>query len=254
MYNNLVSNRRKSNFNHDSRLNLSGAGIIITGGTTGIGCAVAMLLAQRGANLLISGHNEEHLKDTLHDLEHLQPTGNVSCINVDLATEQGIKDLFSAADERMGNLDVIINNAALAHQGVDDGNYPDWERVVKTNLLSYIACTRYALDRMKPNNKGHIVYIGSMSADVREKGSSVYVATKSGVQGFAADGVKVTLIEPGATSTDMQPVDTDGQQKNVEQLEMLQARDVAEAVLYAIGQPMRCDVVDLKLRPHLQII
>jgi NADP-dependent 3-hydroxy acid dehydrogenase YdfG len=52
----------------------------------------------------------------------------------------------------------------------------------------------------------------------------------------------------------MQPVDTDGQQKNVEQLEMLQARDVAEAVLYAIGQPMRCDVVDLKLRPHLQII
>lgn len=115
---------------------------------------------------------------------------------------------------------------------------------------------------MRKYKKGHIVHIGSMSADVRETGSSVYVATKAGVQGFAEslrkevneDGIKVTLIEPGATSTDMQPASTDDQRQNVEDSTMLKAQDVAEAVQFAISQPSRCDVVDLKLRPHLQII
>jgi NADP-dependent 3-hydroxy acid dehydrogenase YdfG len=252
----------ESNLNNDSRLNISGAGIIITGGTTGIGRAIAVLLAQNGADVLIAGHNEDHLNDTLSYIKQLEPTGVISGITVDLATEQGIKELFSSADDKLTKLDVIINNAALAHQDVFDGDYPDWERVVKTNLLNYIACTRYSLDRMKTNRTGHIVYIGSMSADVREKGSSIYVATKAGIQGFAEslrkevneDGIKVTLIEPGATSTDMQPASTDEQQQSVEDLEMLQAEDIAQAVLYAISQPKRCDVVDLKLRPHLQTI
>lgn len=250
------------NLNNDSRLNIAGAGILITGGTTGIGRATAVLLAQHGANLLIAGHDEDHLNDTLSHIKQLQPNGTISGITVDLATERGIKDLFGEADDKLGKLDVIINNAALAHQDVNDGNYPDWERVVKTNLLGYIACTRYALDRMKISKRGHIVHVGSMSADVREKGSSVYVATKAGIQGFAEslrkevneDGVKVTLIEPGATGTDMQPASINEQQQSVEDLEMLKADDVAEAVLYAITRPLRCDVVDLKLRPHLQLI
>ena len=252
----------ESKQNHDSRLNIPGSSIVITGGSTGIGRATAILLAQNGANLVIAGQGEDHLNDAYNDIKQASSGGSIDYVNVDLATEQGIKDLFTTADEKLGRIDVFINNAAIAFQGVSDGDYSDWERVVKTNLLGYIACTRYALERMKSNKSGHIVNIGSMSADVREQGSSVYVATKAGIQGFAEslrkevnqDGIKVTLIEPGATGTDMQPASVEEQQQNIQQMEMMKAEDVAEAVLYAISQPNRCDVVDLKLRPHLHLI
>jgi NADP-dependent 3-hydroxy acid dehydrogenase YdfG len=252
----------EANIDNNSRLNVSGAGIIVTGGTTGIGRAIACLLAQKGANVFIAGNSEDHLNDALKHIEQLQAPRKVKGIIADLSTEQGINELFRAADEELGKLDVIVNNAALAHQDVYDGDYQDWERVVKTNLLSYIACTRYALDRMTPTGRGHIINIGSMSADVREKGSSVYVATKAGIQGFSETlrkevnekGIKITLIEPGAVGTDMQPAEVKEQQGNQERLEMLKSEDIAEAVLYTINRPMRCDVVEMKLRPHMQII
>ncbi len=133
---------------------------------------------------------------------------------------------------------------------------------MKTNVLGYLACAHHAVERMKKRKAGHIVNIGSMSADVREKDSSVYVATKSAIQGFSESfrkevneqGIKVTLIEPGAVGTDMQPVSVPDQQTNIENLEMLRAEDIAGAVLFAVSQPERCDIVELKIRPHLQII
>ena len=123
-----------------------------------------------------------------------------------------------------------------------------------------MACCNNALTRMR--SAGHIVNIGSMSADVREESGSVYVATKSGIQGFSEslrkqvnkDGIKVTLIEPGAVDTDMQDFPTEEKLQKVESLEMLTADDIAASVLYCLSQPQRCDVVNLKIRPHLQLI
>lgn len=107
-----------------------------------------------------------------------------------------------------------------------------------------------------------IVNIGSMSADVREKNSSVYVATKSGIQGFSEAlrkevnslGIKVTLIEPGAVGTDMQPQPPEEQRQLEANMEMLKAEDIAACVLYTLTQPKRCDMVNIQIRPHLQII
>ncbi|RVU00310.1 SDR family oxidoreductase [Mucilaginibacter limnophilus] len=241
---------------------INGLSVVITGGTTGIGRATAILLASLGANVLIAGRNEQHLEDTLESVKGEELKGQLNGIIADLATEEGISKLFTEADSQLGRLDVMINNAALAFQGVADGSYTDWEEIVHTNVLGYIACSRMALDRMKENGKGHIVNIGSMSADVREKDSSVYVATKSAIQGFSESfrkevnelGIKVSLIEPGAVGTDMQPVSVEDQRKNEEKGEMMIAEDIAEAVLYTLIQADRCDVVELKLRPHLQLI
>ncbi|GGH08861.1 SDR family oxidoreductase [Mucilaginibacter phyllosphaerae] len=241
---------------------LNGMGVMITGGTTGIGRATAILLAQKGADVLIVGNSQDHLDDTLNSMQQAGLQSRCTGIKADLATADGIQQIFTKADEVLGKVDVLINNAALAHQDVNDGNYEDWERVIKTNLLGYIACTSYAVDRMAPNGRGHIVNVGSMSADVREKGSSVYVATKAGIQGFSEalrkeineQGIKVTLIEPGAVGTDMQPAAPEEQQQKQKDLEMLTAEDIAAAIVYALEQPLRCDVVELKLRPHLQII
>jgi len=236
--------------------------ILITGGTTGIGRATAILLAAQGANVIIVGQDAQHLSDTLNDLQAAAPSGQVHAVLADLAKEEGISQVFAEVDQHFGKLDILINNAALAYQGISEGERSEWEKVVATNLLGYLSCAHHAITRMQPQGKGHIINIGSMSADVREKGSSVYVATKSAIQGFSESlrkevnelGIKVSLIEPGAVGTDMQPVSVPDQQKKIENLEMLRAEDIAAAILYTLSQPERCDVVELKIRPHLQVI
>lgn len=250
------------NFNTDTPVNLKGLGVVITGGTTGIGRATAILLAQKGANVLVIGNSAEHLEETLESIKAAGAQGEFAGITADLATKEGVEAVFNKADETLGKFDVLINNAALAYQSVSDGSYEDWERVIKTNLLGYIACTRCAIDRMSQHKQGHIIHVGSMSADVREQGSSIYVATKAGIQGFAEamrkevneKGIKVSLIEPGAVGTDMQPADAYEQKQKQQNMEMLKAEDIATAIIYTLEQPLRCDVVELKIRPHLQII
>lgn len=242
--------------------NISGKCILLTGGTTGIGRATALLLASMGAKVLLTGQDQAHLEDTLKDAGKLDVGDKIRGIIADMSTSEGIEKIFSELDSHFDNLDVLINNAALAYQSIAEGNYNEWEYIIKTNLLGYLACSNRAIQKMKARKAGHIVNIGSMSADVREKGSSVYVATKAGIQGFSESlrkevnelGIKVSLIEPGAVGTDMQPSTPEEQREKQKNLEMLTAEDIAYSVLYCLAQPPRCDVVELKIRPHLQEI
>jgi NADP-dependent 3-hydroxy acid dehydrogenase YdfG len=236
--------------------------ILVTGGTTGIGRAVSLLLAEMGANVLLVGQDQAHLDDTLNDAREMEVGEKIHGVLADISTAEGIEKIFQEVDSHFDTLDILINNAALAYQSVTDGDYGEWEHIVRTNLLGYLACSHHAISRMRGRQSGHILNIGSMSADVREKGSSVYVATKSAIQGFSESlrkevnemGIKVSLIEPGAVDTDMQPASTEEKRRKVEQHEMLQAEDIAFAVLFALSQPERCDIVELKIRPHLQEI
>jgi NADP-dependent 3-hydroxy acid dehydrogenase YdfG len=242
--------------------NISGKTILVTGGTTGIGRATSLLLASMGANILLTGLDQAHLEDTLKDAGKLEVGNKIRGIIADISTSEGIANIFREVDNHFDHLDVLINNAALAYQSITEGKYEEWEYIIKTNLLGYLACSNRAIDKMRARKAGHIINIGSMSADVREKGSSVYVATKSGIQGFSASlrkevnesGIKVTLIEPGAVGTDMQPSTPEEQEEKVKNLEMLKAEDIAYSVVYCLAQPPRCDVVELKIRPHLQMI
>lgn len=248
------------NYNDYLPQSVRGKAVLITGGTTGIGRATAILLAKFGADVMIVGLNEEHLNDALHDIRH-SAVGDVYGLITDLADEEGVQNLFEEADKNLKHLDILINNAALGFHSVTEGSYEDWQRIVDVNLLAYMACCAEAIKRMMEKG-GHIINIGSMSADVREEKGSVYVATKSGIQGFSEalrkqvnrEGIKVTLIEPGAVDTDMQEKSTEEKLRKVEALEMLTADDIAVSVLYCLSQPKRCDIVNLKIRPHLQSI
>src|SRR5690606_6636658 len=117
--------------------------------------------------------------------------------------------------------------------------------VLHINLLGYMAFTHEAAIRMREQGSGHIINIGSMSADEREKGSSIYVATKAGIQGFSEAlrkevnplGIKVSLIEPGAVGTDMQgQFSPEEQRKEEASLKMLKAEDIAACILYILSQ------------------
>ena len=256
----MAEQEQKSTYPDRDIEEVVGKGIIVTGGTTGIGGATARLLASRGAKVLIFGRHEEELNDAMNDLRHAG--SDVHGMIADASKSEDIKQIFEAADAKLGRVDVLVNNAALAAGRVAEWAYEDWEYVVRTNLLGYMACAHEAITRMKKQGSGHIVNIGSMSANVREEGSSVYVATKSGIQGFSEalrkevnrNGIKVTLIEPGSVGTDMQQPSPEEQRQKEEQGEMLRAEDIAACVYYCLIQPKRCDVVEVRIRPHLQEI
>jgi len=243
----------------DAPESIAGKAALVTGGTTGIGRATALALAARGARVLVCGRHRAEMDDALRDIR--REGRDVHGLLVDLSRREEVARLFAEADRLFGRLDILVNNAALPAGGIGDEAEDDWEYVVRTNLIGYMACTREAIRRMGSAGSGHIVNVGSMSADVREEGSSVYVATKSAVQGFSESlrkevnklGIKVSLIEPGAVGTDLQP-EKETHEARARRGEMLRAEDVAACVVYCLAQPRRCDVVAVSIRPHAQAI
>ncbi|WP_449437093.1 SDR family oxidoreductase [Pedobacter steynii] len=241
---------------------VKGKRVLITGGTTGIGRATAILLAQQGARMMIFGRNQEPVDETLSAIMALETESECFGMRADVAELKDINRVFEMVDSQFGGLDILINNAALPYQSIMEGRYEDWQYILNTNLLGYMACAHEAVKRMQGNVGSHIVNIGSISADERGKDSSVYVATKAGVQGFNESlrkevnelGIKISLIEPGLVGSDMVEEDSAEQRKKIESLEMLDAQDIAMSVLYCLTQPLRCDVISLQIRPHLQII
>lgn len=241
---------------------IQGKNVLITGGTTGIGRAIAILLAAQGARVAIFGRHEAELADAMEAINAIGPAQRPFGFIADVATEEGIKNIFEQTDGYLDRLDILVNNAALPFDSITSGSYEDWKYVTDTNLLGYMACVHEAVIRMRPNRNGHIVNIGSMSADERGKDSSVYVATKAGIQGFSEAlrkevnnlGIKISLIEPGLVGSDMIEVPAEDQPSEIDALKMLKAEDVAMSVLYCLCQPKRSDVIYLQIRPHLQIL
>jgi len=245
---------------HTKTESLEGKRILITGGTTGIGRATAILLGSYGAKIFTLGRHQEQLDEALTQIR--QAGGQAEGILADMSKQADIERVFQQADQTLGGLDILINNAALAAEGIGDMETEDWRYALETNMLGYIGCTKEAVTRMQQQQKGHIVFIGSMSAVGREAGSSVYVATKTGIQGFAESlrkevnelGIKVSLIEPGKVKADIHGTSADEQEEEIAKEQMLLAEDIAVAVHYILTQPHRCDVVGLQIRPHKQAI
>jgi NADP-dependent 3-hydroxy acid dehydrogenase YdfG len=235
--------------------------IVITGGTTGIGKATAQLLASLGGQIFIFGRDKDDFDQAIDSI-NAQTQGKVYGITADITLKEDIELIWKEIDNTLGGIDILINNAALPANGIIDEEYENIKYILETNVLGYISFTKEAVSRMQTQREGHIVNIGSMSAETHEETGTVYVATKSAIRGFSAAlrkevnelGIKVSLIEPGAVTSDMQPAPKEEQRKQIEKMEMLEAEDIAMSVLFCLSQPKRSDIVSLQVRPHLQVI
>jgi 3-oxoacyl-[acyl-carrier protein] reductase len=242
---------------HTEQPSLNGRKVLITGGTTGIGRAIAVLLASEGAKVFVCGRDERHLDDALHRIGEV---GEGDGISIDLAERESVERLFSAAEDYLGGLDIAVINAAVAAEDLEGTPEKDLYYQTAVDYTAYLATAKAALGRMSAG--ADIVFIGSMSAVSREAGSSIYVAAKAGIEGFAEalreevaeKDIKVGLVEPGFTGADLQYPDfpPEKQRELINQHKMLRAEDIAAAVHYMLTQPRRTAVSLMRVETRLQ--
>ena len=205
------------------------------------------------------GRDSEALEEALSGAR--REGGDVHGLVADLGKREDVERIFAAVDATLGGLDILVSNAALGAEPIDQMADDAWRYVIDVNLTGALACTRGALARF-PTGAGQVVIIGSISADIHAPGESVYSATKAGLQAFAetlrkevaARGVRVSLVEPGTVASDMQEPDDDEQKAMIAREEMLRAEDIAEAVAFIVTRPHRADVVSLRIEPRIQAL
>lgn len=240
---------------------LAGRRVLVTGGTTGIGRRTVEVLAGHGANVFTYARDEAQLRDLIESCQNMESGGQVRGVVADQAELDDLKHVFDMVDDQLGGLDILVNNAAIAAESVSDMSLEDIEYAIKTNFAGYLFCTKLAQDRLKNSEEPQIVFIGSMSAGVREEGADVYVATKAGIHGFceslrkslSKEDIKITLIEPGSVATEMQAEQKPHEEKILSG-EMLSPDDIAQIVVFALSQPRRSEIVEVKVRPRAQAI
>ncbi|WP_423605736.1 SDR family oxidoreductase [Sphingomonas sp. MS122] len=241
---------------HTEQPSLAGRKAIITGGTTGIGRAIAILLASEGAKVFVCGRTPEHLDDAL---ARIREVGEGDGINVDLTRQEEVDRFVEAGVRYLGGVDIAVINAGLPIGGLEDSKVEDIRYLVDTNLTSFMTSARRLLDHLEAGSD--IVIIGSMSAVSRGGDSTVYTATKTGVQAFAEalrkelaeKDIKVGNIEPGLTGTDMQLPDipVEKQREMIHAAKMLRAEDIAAAAHFMLTQPRRTVVSLMRVEPRI---
>jgi NAD(P)-dependent dehydrogenase (short-subunit alcohol dehydrogenase family) len=235
---------------------MDGKTVLVTGGTTGIGRAIAIELARAGAKVLIFGRHKPELDDAMAALE--DTIGDAEGMIADQSKPEDVQKVFAKA-KAMGGLSAVVANAAISAEGLADISDEEWRYAMETNLFGYLDVAKRAAEAFE-GKKGDIILIGSVSADNRSKGESVYTATKAGIQGFAESfrkemgekNVRVSLIEPGSVGSDMQECSPEEQRKKIAKAEMLKAEDIAELVTFILTRPERCTISTVRIEERVQ--
>jgi clavulanate-9-aldehyde reducatase len=241
---------------------LDGKVAAITGASSGIGEATALALAGAGAVVAIGARREDRLSSLAERIDG--DGGRALALPVDLADEESARSFVNEAHSQLGGLDILVNNAGVMLLGPVEGAPTDqWRTMVNVNLLGLLYCTQAALPLMREAGQGHIVNISSVAGRSANAGSAVYNLTKFGVGAFSealrqevsGAGIRTTVIEPGFVDTELQghnenPMVREAIEKMRESLpEVLQAEDIAGAILYAVSSPQRVDVNEVLIRP-----
>jgi clavulanate-9-aldehyde reducatase len=245
---------------------LSGKVAAVTGATSGIGEATAIVLAKAGAAVSLAGRRADRLQALAERIE--ADGGRALPLPTDVADEQAANAFVKGTKEQLGGLDILVNNAGVMLLGpVTGADTDEWRRMVDVNVLGLLYCTHAALPIMGEAGGGHIVNVSSTAGRNASLGAAVYNFTKFGVCGFSEGlrqealhaGVRVTIIEPGMVETELldhntNPMVIEAAKKMKEQVgDLLQSQDIANAILYAVSQPEHVAVNELLVRPTRQL-
>ena len=239
---------------HTEQPSLEGRKAVITGGTTGIGRAIAVLLASEGVEVFTCGRHEQHLADALDRIGEVGKGGGIA---LDLAEADGVDRFFAAAEKALGSYDIAVVNAGIPADGVSAMSAEEVRCAIATDFTAYVLSAQRPVAHMKSASelRGDIVMTGSYSVHKLGPESTVYAGIKAGVHGFAEalrrevsqDGIKVGLVVPALTGADFQYPDipAEKQREKIKAEEMLRAEDIAVAVQFMLTQPSRAVVQEL---------
>jgi len=241
---------------------LEGKVAAITGASSGIGEATAVALADAGAKVSLAARRKDRLDALVEKIGD-----SALAIETDIGDEEQARAFVQRTKDELGGFDILINNAGvmlvgplLAQQG------DDWRTMVDVNILGLIYCSHAGLALMAEQKSGHIVNISSVAGRTASAGAAVYNFTKWGVTGFsealrqeaAHVNVRVTCVEPGFVDTELQghntnPMVVEAIDKMREQVgKVLEAGDIADAILYAVSRPEHVSVNEVLVRPATQ--
>jgi len=190
---------------------LSGRVALVTGGSKGLGLAMARIFAEAGADVVISSRHENELKVAVAEVA--KGTGKrVEFVVADMTDRKDVARLAETALAKMGHIDILVNNAGSnVPQSIGDIRDDDWDRIVELNLTSCMALTRALVPQMRERRWGRVIFISSVMGIVSKDGRGCYSATKSAVLGLSrgvaldlgAYNITVNCIAPGPFLTDL---------------------------------------------------
>ncbi len=237
---------------------------IITGARSGIGYATALTLSKAGAKVAIGARRVERLEELAKKIS--TDGGEVFYQKLDVTQRSECENFAKAVLEKWDSIDILVNNAGLMPLSLFKSlKVDEWDRMIDVNIKGVLYCTGSVILHMKEKKSGHIVNLSSVAGRTVFPTGTVYCATKHAIAAFseglrqefsARSNIRVTSIEPGVVSTELTDTITDeslkGFVENAKKMEALQAKDIANAILYAVESPSHVNVNEVLIRPTTQ--
>lgn len=231
--------------------------ILVIGGGTGMGKAVAIKLSQEGFNVAISGRREEKLRETV-DKSELK----IKSHTVDVVDRISVAQLFTWFEKNIGKLDILINAAGIntANRTIENLDPNQWDNLVQTNLTGAYNCVREGLEKMRPQKNGLIILINSVAGKRAIPLAGVaYNASKFGMSALGVsvgeeereNGIRITNIYPGEVNTPILEQRTNPPSTEYRE-SILQPNDIAEVVSTIVKLPARANIPELVIKPSKQ--
>ena len=227
--------------------------VLVTGGSRGIGRAIALRFAKEGAKVVVAARNSEQLDAVVQEINAAGGQGHAAQMNVQ---DHGSVEaaVWRATEFTGGPLDVIVNNAGIfAQAALEDQDIAEWDRMIAINLTGPFWVMSEAIHALEEGEKKHVFNISSIAGKQGFPKNAAYSASKYGLRGFSDalreelrdKGIRVTTVYPTATDTTI----FDGVPGDWDRSTMLKPEDVAEAVWRAYASPESEDVADVDVAP-----
>lgn len=234
---------------------------LVTGASSGIGEAIARMLAEENYKLILNGRRKDRLEKLASEL-------SVECLTLplDIRNRKEVETALVGLPESWRGIDVLVNNAGLAAglSSFENGDLDNWDRMVDTNIKGLLYMSRLVLPLMIAHGKGHIVNISSIAGKEVYPNGNVYCATKHAVDALtrsmridlAKYPIKVSSINPGAVGTEFSLVRFEGDKEKAKKVydgfDNLLAGDIAEAGRFILSRPEHVTINDLTIMPTAQ--
>ena len=231
---------------------LTGKNAVVTGGSRGIGLAIARALVERGASVMITGTRQKALTDASLELASAARGGSVVAQLADVRQYEDVERMLNEAASRFGGIDVLVNNAGVGvFARVADMSIAQWHEIIDTNLTGVFYCCHAVLPHLRRRGGGWIINISSLSGTNPFVDGAAYCASKAGLNAFSEalmqevrhDGIRVACVMPGSVNTGFS-----GQQPGGEDWK-LAPEDVAQVVADLLAHPSRSLPSRVEIRP-----